>query len=852
MRKNLNPTAVSCTLIVCCALLAAKAAAEPPPQPKDSFYWAGWQIPATKLEERGALSIVEDEAAESRRKVKDEEGKETEVSSALQIRVSRRAIAKQAIRIGRMPPIDWENGRRPQPIAWKTIVPGVYRLTARIKYSGDSNIIGTPVKLGIGVLYGKTLAEQDFHCFDIGEESEFHEISMLYEVDASLSKRLPTRRARHSWRYAGFLKDAYPDYVPPKEKKKPPPEGLEITVSLPRTKYSSFSGMPPNSVRTVSVDWVKFERIQPSPSLTVRHVRPQKRWIRPGDTQTFQVSVENYHPRPFGRTLLVTLHHGLAQRVELLREDLGLKPGESKVLSVPWETTPETPLWGYKVRAEILDGAKTEHSAHDVFSVHPLVHPVHIMGGNTRIYDPFREPENFQNLMEVFAATPGDCSRLMPKEDQWLCGMSIIPQSFKIVRATTDYNRSIGVATHMYLFAGGTGTPLMDMYIRRPEWAGGRLVATDEVYRMRKAVMQAIRKHDFSKGPFEMPKTPHIESGLNHWFPELMQKITSEALEFVDRSGYEGIRFDVGIFGPNRVTTVFGEPLPYKMEDAMKHAAQNFNGLKDALREKFPNFEFGANMDTWAYLERVGRRNEEAPDPETFPEFVAFARAGGMFMDEGTMSAPFYNHYMNRFEDALWGMCEKRAVARRYGGVYQLFSPHRNGRGHFAHDDIYWAIMIIASGSYYVGNFSAAPCSEGSPGEFITRFSEFFRSQNLQPLEGAEDKIYVDSPELLWYADPTVWEDIGNRRRYVIPLINPPVNDRLRRNKSNELPPPIDEPFPIEVQLPDGYRGAEAWMLTWEPRVEAKKLEPKVEGKLVKISFPGIKLFRTLVMEFSK
>jgi len=836
-------------------LWVSTARAEPASSTKDRFHWAGWQVPAWETGDREALAIIEDEDAESRRMVKDEEGNEKEVPSALQIRVSRRAIAKRGIELARIPanPGKKRDRRYGKTIEWKSITPGIYRLTARVKYSGDTNRIGTPIRLTIAAQRDGLSVSQEFHCFDIGEEDSYGEISMLYEVDPSLSKRLPARRARHSWRYSAFLKDAYPDYEPPEPERKPEvPRGLHIYVDLPRTKYSSYSGMPPNSVRSVTLDWVKFERIQPSPSLAVRHVRAQKRWLRPGEGQAFEIAVENFHNKPFTRDLVVSLVRGFDERKEILREQVLLEGGAARKLSVPWETKPDTPTWGYELWAEIRDGDKVEHAARDVFTVHPRIYPGHVMGANYRTQDPLREREDLQNLMEVFAATPGDCARLMPEEDQWLCGMSTVATSFKIVRATTDYNRSIGVATHMYLFAGGCGAPVMDMYILKPDWLASRLVATDEVYRLRDQTMGAIRKHDFSAGPFEMPKTPHIEVHLNHWFPELMDKITREALQFVRATGYDGIRFDVGIFGPKRVRTIFGEPLPYRNEDKMAHAARNFDGFKDALRREFPDFEFGANMDTWAYLERVGRRDQDAPDPETFPEFVAYARAGGMFMDEGTMSAPFFHHYMNRFEDGLWGMCQKREVARRYGGSYQLFSPHRNGRGHFAHDDIYWTIMIIASGSGYVGNFSAAPYCEDCPGEFIVRFGEFFRSMSLKPLPDAEDKIYVDAPEMLWYADTAVWEDVGGRRRYVIPLINPPVNDRMRRNKTNELPEPVDEPFPIEIEVPDGYRTGEAWMLTWEPRVAAKRLKLKIDKGTAKVEFPGIKLFRTLVVEFGK
>ena len=137
-----------------------------------------------------------------------------------------------------------------------------------------------------------------------------------------------------------------------------------------------------------------------------------------------------------------------------------------------------------------------------------------------------------------------------------------------------------------------------------------------------------------------MPKIPHVEVGLNHWFPPLMDQITREAIEFARRTGYEGIRFDVGLFAPNRVVSVLGEKLPFNEADKMPHAARNFQQFERALRGVFPNFEFGANMDSWAYLENVGLRGITPPPPESYPEFVAFAKVGGLFMDEGTMSVP--------------------------------------------------------------------------------------------------------------------------------------------------------------------------------------------------------------------
>ena len=208
---------------------------------------------------------------------------------------------------------------------------------------------------------------------------------------------------------------------------------------------------------------------------------------------------------------------------------------------------------------------------------------------------------------------------------------------------------------------------------------------------------------------------------------------------------------------------------------------------------------------------------------------------------------------MNRWEDAWYFMNLKRAIARKHGGgVYQLFSPHRDGAGHFCHDDIYFTMMSIASGSHYVGAYAPPPYSEESMGAFATRFSEFFWSDKLRPIEAAEEVIFVDAPADLWYAEGATQEDLPGKRRYVVPLLNPPVAERLRRNKSNELPPPIEESFDIEVAMPEGFAKAEAWMLSWEPRVHSKRVKSKVEGETLRVRFPPLKLFSVLVVEFAK
>ena len=827
-------------------------AADPVPAatPPGRISWAGWQIPAETVADNGALAIVADDQAESvREKTADgKDGAKVKEKSALLRRVTRQAIAKADLPLAVTP-----------PMRWKQLRPGLYRVSARIKFDGSAGVIGTPLRLAVqpvhitpdgrsnGVTGIDTAFGQSFFGYEFKEAGQYQVVSFLYEVDPTGKKRRQIEEPiAPSWMIA---KLGQTSLLKPRS---PPGDGVMIVFNLPRTKYNPQAGLPPNSVRSVSLDWIAIEPVEAAPAITVRHVLAQKRWLRPGDKTAFEVGLENFTAVPQQRQLRLVLVRGLAENQTLNEQALSLATGEGKVLSIPWETTKDTPVWGYEVRAEIRNGDTVESSARDFFSVSPGAYAVHVMGTKFRTEDPFREHGSYANLVEMFGSTVGDMALLTSPDEQWNGGMMNVPYSYEATRLAIQHNSSLGVQTITYLFAGGTGIPAMDLYVQKPEWFAARMYGTDLLYRKNMEGREIVRKFDFRKDTWQELLLPHMEIGLNFWDPALMERITKDTTEFVKRTGYGGIRFDVGMFGPRTDTTPYGEKLPIDMKDAMTIGAKNFNGYCEALQKSYPGFEFGANMDTWAYLDNVGKRGQPPPDPLTFPEFVAFAKAGGMLMDEATMDAPNYRHYMNRFEDALWAMCQKREVCRRFGGIYQLFSPYRDSMGYFAHDDIYWTVMILASGSYYVGSFSPLPYSEDSAGQFITRFGEYLRSKGLKPLPEAADKILVDATGNVWYADSAVWEDLGNRRRYVVPLINAPVAERMRRNKTGEFPPPIDQPFPIEVTVPAGYAKASSWMLTPEPRIAAEPLAVTLQGGRARVKFPALQLFRVLVMEFEK
>jgi hypothetical protein len=846
--------------LACAGAAFAAGAKPPPPQPVDKIVWPAWKNPVGKVDAKGGLTIEPEPMAESIRPasaVKDERAaaikkgvkldptlpEPTDEPVALVQRVTRTELANRPFPIILTPLVKWD-----------ALKPGVYRISARLAWEGDTNVIGTPIRLSVHV--GTNSITKSFYSLDLEEPGKFQTISILYELDPTDKKQLAARHAYHAIHNAEFFDLIYPGASP--AKKVLAPDGFKISLDLPQTKYNAEAGLPPNSLRQLKVDWVKMERIDPSPSITVRYVKPQKVWIRPGMDQPIEVSLENYTAEAKKGTLSLFLINGIDQCTPLATQEVELAAGAEQKLPFTWKTTPQTPPWGYEVVAELKAPGKetADSSARDFFTVSSQVYPALVMGSNCRAVDPFRQNESYENLMEVFGATRGDCAGMTPTGETWFSGMGGggIPQSIKLTRGCIDLNRAQGIATHMYLFAGGTGAPIIEMYEKHPEWVSGRLrTLMDEVYRQNVKYDQWLAEQDFTKGlPEPAGNMPHAELGMLYWDPVLMDRVIKDAVSFVSMTGYDGIRFDVGIFGPTTIHTVLGTTLPYDMKDAMKVGAKNFEEFAAAMRKVDPNFEFGANQDTWGYLEQVGVRNVTPKPPEDYPEWIAFCKAGGMLMDEGTMDAPGYSHYMNRYEDAIWGMRTKCATARKYGGVYQLFSPYRNGNGYYAHDDIYWSTFIVTTGSVYVGRFSAPPYSDSSLGAFITRYGEFFRSKGLQPLTEAADKIAVNSPNPLWFAETAVFEDIGNKRRYVVPLINPPLTERFRRNKTGEMPPPVKEAFEVRVKFPEGYGAAKAWMLTWEPTVGSKALSLKKDGDVASIQFPGVDLCRTLVVEFEK
>ena len=89
-------------------------------------------------------------------------------------------------------------------------------------------------------------------------------------------------------------------------------------------------------------------------------------------------------------------------------------------------------------------------------------------------------------------------------------------------------------------------------------------------------------------------------------------------------------------------------------------------------------------------------------------------------------------------------------------------------------------------------------------------------------------------------------------RRYVVPLVNPPTIERFFRDRFSELPEPVNEPFLVEVQVPEGFDRADVWLLSDEPRTGVSRLEAEADDGVLEFEVPGLTIFRVLVIDFRR
>ena len=553
------------------------------------------------------------------------------------------------------------------------------------------------------------------------------------------------------------------------------------------------------------------------------------------------------------------LEHGLSATGKLSSREVSLEAGAYGLERFEWPVPKAQPRWGQRVIASFSQDGEIHSQADEVFSIHQNPWAVMNFGGEDLRDGHYFEPISYRNYVEYFGISPGDSVQPYPKEPQlpYLVGMSSYASLMELQKLMTDWNRHIGRATFMYLSPLATSHRAELYYLKHPEWYQSRISWTDEAMdQWTSAERLLIEAWKNGRPHPEIPKRFHIETGLNFNHDDLVQHMIEGALKAVDHVGYDGIRGDglpLALAGQNALGEATGpkDPLVRK-----KRSAELLRMMRSRIRKKRPDFVWGSNGDLYGVCHRLISRNATPPKIEECPAFVAMFEGGtdrgGSLMDEGWMNAYLYQDPRNVIKDYFWVCRQECDFARQAGGYFHTFSPQRDGAGHFVQSVIYYNLLTALAGAQYPGGYSATPGSETGTAHFLTRFSEFLWDVELRWLRDATQKIRVDTLAELWFDEAVVWRDLPDkRRRYVIPLVNPPTMERFFKDRFSELPEPIREPIPMEVDVPDGFSRAQVWMLTAEPRTAAVKLACEVADGTVRFEVPELILYRVIVIEFT-
>jgi hypothetical protein len=621
--------------------------------------------------------------------------------------------------------------------------------------------------------------------------------------------------------------------------------GVSMGFGHTKRRVEMAYDYPANTIHSINVDYVRLEKVE-EPPVRVLRTLAGKRWMKPGQETFFRVWLAGRGEGEQKATLNLYLEHGLDERKQIASREVSLRAGQYAVERFDYATAADAPPWGYRVVAEAVRGGEVISSASDVFTVHPNNYAVKIFGGP--------KGRRLRNHVEVFGVTAGDCAKVYIEDPErpYKVGMSGYITNNRSQKAAIQWNRSVGVATLMYLFPGYTGNWGADLYLRHPEWFPGRLNFSDEAYRINaetQRIAEQVYEETGGQPDMKEMRTFHLEGHLNFYEQELVERVTRGVIKAMKHIGYDGVRWDGGPLPVTR-RNALGQTVVESQDKAMEMAAGNLAYMKRKVREAgMPHFFLGYNGDTYGLTSIAHSLEAEQEDPGDFPQFVEMMEDGGMLMDESMMNCCRFNNPLNRIRDYYRALVQLRTAAREAGGYMEGFPAERRGAV-FTVTDAYWYVLSLAAGTHIPAAYPRTPYAKEGLAHFATRFCEFIWDNRLRPLPDAKDAIHVDGAQRLWYSDGAAYREMADRTRIVVPLINPPTRERFLKFRYGELPRPIEEPFEVAVVRPEGRDGeVRAFMLTTEPRNKAVPLEVEADEGNIRLKVPDLKLWRMLVIE---
>ncbi len=836
-------------------------------------YAAAHEKASNSVERLRAYRVVEDEEAAT--------------GKALQVAMNRHLVADESVCILSAPAFDISK-------------PGTYRATVRMKVQGMMNTLGSGIRINARSFNSRTVYMNEFDEEDVYQEFELDFESREGDiVTRPKDEFLATARQRlniTNEQSVSALRaelDASPNnyLLHDKARQKALPFGENdieqlngigrtpaqavVSLSFPRwSRDSRGPSTPFPTLRRLTVDWVRVEKLPEPDAITIREVAAKYAWRRPGELQKFTVWLHNRSGSDKEADLRLSIGYGLDGRLVIGAKPVNIKQGGYLVVEWPWDVPNDHYRYGQEIRAEIVKNGEVLDAACSWFTVHPRVTAVLIPYGSynnlqrTRYRHPYAPLPNVANYYEQWAPTPYDSAGLVPEDvnKPFASGNSGAFRTIGELRGVVKGMKDKGVFCAFYLEGHGTGCKSWDLMFDKPEQKAGAgfAVQTEEFYIKRKEVIEEVypaflsNKWSHPSFPGNPPEFPHTGFVMyNGLFSEPVDRVIMGAIEFSKLVGYDGIRWDSCLPFQAFNTDMFGRDYGKTQEELRQIQLDNFARFQKEVRAANPDFEWRMNGGISALMSKPDDPFDFAKAREIIENdfHKAFVADDAGIQEEGWgFSYVDFADYKNVCLNYLRAVRYESAAYKYAGGHHAHMHSHNKGM-HYTPDDFYKQVFTLLGGAHMDScNYGPLPDNDLDLGVYAARFGEFFWDPRLIQLERIEEKVSLDTDEDLWYTEAGFEKETERGTRiYVLPVINPPVTERWQQNRFGQLPAPMAEPVGVTVKIPEGYsKVVGVHLLDNSPIPECKALSFTEDKGFVAYKISGLHIFKVAVVEFQK
>ncbi len=629
---------------------------------------------------------------------------------------------------------------------------------------------------------------------------------------------------------------------------------------------------PHPTLRSVTVDWVKLERLPEPENLTLRHVACRYPWRRPGEPQVIDLWLHNRSGAARTDTVRLLLRSGLRHEETLWEKALTLTDGAYTRVRIPWDIPAGQPPWGQAVVAQVVKEDQVVSEERTWFALHRFSNAVMVPHApNTqRFLHPYAPaPPRTQNHDELFGAncTIYDSAGVVPDEEvffePYAVGNGNYMMSIPTITSVTSGLRGSGIAPFYYLESNGSAVRALEIFWDHPDWVVTLPANMDLfVLERERSIAAWLEWYRAGKGG-EAPaiaRAGGAYSGqlvsLNGVVRENVDRVIDGSLKLCEHTDFMGIRWD-GIPFVAQNSKALGGDWGKTPEELAAITVGNIRRFRETLRARHPDFELRANSD-------IAALRGPQDDPFNFdrayeimkanPIHQEFASGHGSIMNEAWMSYGGFGTYANTCRNYLRAARFENAAFKMAGGHMGHMLWFYDGLSQYTPDEIYQQLFTFLAGSHVDGAFGPIPDSTHELGVYALRFSEFFWDPALRPIRDLPDKVDVDSDAYLWIHEAGFERETDDGGLLqIIPIINPPTTDIWLENRFGILPEPLRQPFGLSVRLPAGYtRVRGVYLLDNAPYPHVRELKHTVARGEVTFDIPELIVFKVVALEYAK